>query len=224
LKKKRIKQICGAAVLALGVSGVQASVDVTLIDTIDQVQNIGDITLPLTIPGSAAAGFSTGSKCANGCTLGDVSLFIQGNDDNLTGHGPATAGNYKLELLEDDGGALGSLVAEMIAPQFLSNISAANVFSSPGNVTLAANTNYWVKLSSTGNGEDVLWYRAGTAGDSPWIFDPGIFTPTSGTGLSGLTPLQLKVEAVSNVPLPPAFLLMGSALMGLFMRRKITSR
>ncbi len=222
--KKRIKQMCGAFVLTLGVSGVQASVDVTLVDTIDQVQNNGGITLPIGFPGWAAAGFSTGSQCANGCTLGDVSLFLLGFDDNLIGHGPATAGNYKLEILENDSGALGSLVAEMIAPQFLSNISTANVFSSPGNVTLAANTDYWVKLTSTGNGEDVLWYRAGTAGDSPWIFDPGFIPPVSGTGLSGSTPLQLKVEAVSNVPLPPAFLLMGSALMGLFMRRKITSR
>ncbi len=222
--KKNFKKICGVFVLTFCVSGGgQASVDVTLINTIDEVQNNGGVTLANTFQSWAAAGFSTGNQCPNGCSLGDVSLFLFGEDPNSTGLGPLTAGNYKLEIMEDDGGALGSLVAEMIAPQRLSNFSQNNVFSSPGNVTLAANTDYWAKFSSTGNGTDVLWHRAGSPADSPWIFDDGIFAATSGTGLSGLTPLQMKVEAVSNVPLPPAFLLMGSALIGLFMKRKITS-
>jgi len=233
MKKHKQKQLGYILAVAIGSSAAMANAAMTvdLVNTLGEtgLQN-GEFSFAAgDTNASLAAQFSTGSLCPMGCTLGDVTLFMLADDPSNTGQGPATAGNYLVEIFDNNSGTgrPGTSIATMSNPQSIIADEAENVFTAPAApVTLADDTEYWLKFTSTGSGEDVSWlFPTGTnLTTGNWILNTA-FGEVIGDGTNGTNaPPLMKVQAVSTIPIPSSFILLGSALIGLITstkRRKI---
>ncbi len=209
------------AVLTLIISGsaaaAEAAVPVTLYNNIPATLDMYD-GLGLSGTSFIANKFSTGGWCPAGCILGDITL-------NLTdAYARGSSVGYKLEVVSDNSDAPGITLATYNNPAAISSNFGNDVFTPGGSYTLAANTNYWVKLSSTIDGL-VYWdYTNNTAPgqQSKYAYDLGGYT---GGSFPGAHNLLMTVQATSlggvvvpppaSVPVPGAVWMMGSALIGL---------
>lgn len=208
------------AVLTIIISGsaaAEAAVPVTLYNNIPATLDVYD-GLGLTGISFIANKFSTGELCPAGCILGDITL-------NLTdAYARGTSVGYKLELVSDNADAPGITLATLNNPDAISGSFGNDVFTPGGSYTLAANTSYWVKLSSTIDG---LIYWDYTNNNAPgqtskYIYNLGGY---EGGSFPGTYNLLMTVQASSlggvvppppsEVPVPGALWMMGSALIGL---------
>jgi hypothetical protein len=174
--------------------------------------------------GYLASQFSTNtSACAFGCTLGDITLTLY--SAQLFNRDGETAG-YQLQIFSDIGNAPGVSLLSMHNPSRFSNQVANHVFSPNGVLSLAPNSNYWVKLAALGtdaaSGRTLAWsaYQLATqaVAGQPARFMYEVF---QGSPVIFSNPkFLMKVEtttasASSPVPVPGALGLIGSALIGL---------
>jgi|GEM_PF-1404933 len=210
------------AVLTLIISGsaaaAEAAVPVTLYNniptTLDEYEGLG-----LSGTSFIANKFSTGGWCPAGCILGNITLNL--TDANARG----SSVGYKLEVVSDNSNAPGITLATLNNPAAISSNFGNDVFTPGGSYTLAANTNYWVKLSSTIDGL-IYWdyITKSTPGQlSQYSYDLGGYKGGSYAGGPNLN-LLMTVQATSlggvvpppaHVPVPGAVWMMGSALIGL---------
>jgi hypothetical protein len=211
-------------ILALAIGSTTANATVDLVNTLSGDSSGGRFNFPVGVDDRwAASQFSTGSSCPSGCTLGDVTLFLDSDDNAGSGHGPDPEGHITVEILADTSGTPGASIATLGNPEFIVFTVFENIFTAPSNITLADNTNYWVKITSDGGtADDVSWIYPGSGNGSPgkWVFKAGVFGTLEGDGTDGTHSAgMMRVEAVSNVPVPSAFWLLGTALLGLATRR-----
>ena len=199
-----------ALLMALAFVSLTANAtSVTLYDHTDDGDATNSVALP---PGFAASSFTTGAFCPSGCVLGDVtlSMFITDATDES---------QVILELYTDAGTTFGDLITTLSNPAEIGTTIENVVFKSQGQVDLAADTIYWLRLSADPDADDVEWgLNFGGGGSGNFHFD-------NGTALNGIdSPFMFKVEAealaVSDVPVPGAVWLMGTALAGLGIRRR----
>lgn len=223
---KLYKQLGYILALAIGSSAANATVD--LVNTLNGDSSGGRFNFPVGATGNqarwAASQFSTGSLCPNGCTLGDVTLFMDSDDSNGSGHGPDPDGHIVVEILADNSGTPGSIIATLGNPEFIVDTVGENLFTAPDNITLASNTDYWVKIASDGGTADMVsWIYPGSGNGAPgkWQFQSGVFGILEGDGTNGTHSAgTMRVEATpSTIPVPSAFWLLGTALIGLATRR-----
>jgi len=180
--------------------------------------------LSLFSSGYMASQFSTNtSACVFGCTLGDITLTLY--SAQLFNPEGKTSG-YQLQIFSDIGNAPGVSLFSMNNPSRFSNQVANHVFSPNGVLSLAPNSNYWVKLTAVGaditSGTTLAWsafqLATQTVAGQPARFMYEVFP---GTGNPFSNPkFLMKVEtttasASSPTPAPGALGLFGSALIGL---------
>jgi hypothetical protein len=213
---KLYKQLGYILALAIGSSAANASVD--LVNTLTGNESGGRFNFPAGFPDiSVATQFSTSDICPQTCALGDVTLFLGSDDINGIGHGPATAGSFTLEILADNSDAPGTSIATMINPTFIVETVANNIFTAPAGITLLDDTNYWLRLTSSGNSPEEVDWLYGSGGPGNWQYQSlaGLETSQTNPHSTGM----MRIEAVPEVPVPSAFWLLGTALIGLVTRR-----
>jgi len=203
------KQLAGIVVLAMGSQTIANASTVELFNNLDQstIQAIN-----LSSGQWAASQFSTAGLCPTGCALGDITLSLTAINTTAI-----STSNFSLSIYTDIGGAPGSaLTGEFTTlSSSVSNFGYNDyTFQPDDTMNLADNTLYWVRLtSSTPSPLQISWELVPTSpGDkrSYNIFGTPVFNDTAHI---------MSVEATpSAVPLPGAFWLMGSALVGLFMQ------
>ncbi len=215
---KKNKQLGCILAFALG-SITSANATVDLFNNLDFPNFNGGSGLPT---GWVANQFSTGSACPDGCTLGDITLFISLDDTDGDDSSPTT--DYTLEVTTDNGTSIPGpiTIATMTNPGLFNAGQEEYVFTSPQAATpLQANTDYWVVLTATDPGAaGIEWlYDFSPDGSGKWAISDG----SAGTG----TLQMMRVEAIQtipDVPLPAAFWLMTSALGGLAVTRSRAKR
>jgi hypothetical protein len=208
-------------VLALTLGGVTAANATVLYDNLPTNVQAIDSGLGLAGNGFIANQFSTGSLCPSGCTLGGITL-------NLTSQDGTTAG-YLLQILSDAAGSPGSVLGSLNNPSSFSTDFNNNTFTPTGTISLGANKNYWVELSSTNvNGALTYWdYNFNATQAVP--NQPNLAAYQVGFEQAATTSVNflMKVEATpTHAPIPGAAWMMSSALLGLVTswRKKSQSR
>jgi|LakWasMeta3_LOW4_FD_contig_91_378704_length_983_multi_3_in_0_out_0_1 hypothetical protein len=211
------------AVLTIVISGsaaAEAAVPVTLYNNIpatlegvyDQLDGRG-----LTGTSFIANKFSTGELCPAGCILGDITLNLS------DAYARGSSVGYKLEVVSDNSDAPGITLATYNNPAAISSSFGNDVFTPGGAYTLAANTNYWVKLSSTIDAL-IYWdnipsppgqsnhfiYNLGGENYTNYPGSPNFLMTVQATSIGGVV-----VPPPATVPVPGAVWMMGSALIGL---------
>ena len=172
--------------------------------------NLGAVTTgtdPVLGFGPLADSFSTGSQAL---TFNSVTILIDGN--------PAGTGLTGITLNADNGTSPGAVIAGGAFPDSFTSATLMPL-TATGSISLAANTRYWIELTSLDN-SSVNW---------AWSFD------TSGVGVAGEFfsnqtgvhpntggPYQMEVIGTSSVPEPAtwAMMLVGFGGLGVFMRRR----
>lgn len=211
-------------VLALTLGGAVAANATVLYDNLPANPQAIDSGLGLAGDGFIANQFSTGSLCPTGCTLGNITL-------NLTSQDGTTAG-YQLQILRDAGNTPGAAFANLSNPAggFSTDFNN-NVFAPIGTVGLAANTKYWVELTSTNNsGALTSWdYIGGAQQVVPNQPSLAFYQAGFAQGSTSSINFLMRVEATpvlgaTPTPIPGAVWMMGSALVGLMTSWRRKSR
>lgn len=211
------------AILALSlITGASAANALVIHDDVDPNTTGGEATLPA---GWLASAFNTQldgvEQCPNGCVLDSVRLLIRAFGTSGT---PESAAGYTLTIKNDDNnpGSIGpgsSDLLVMTTPAEFSPSAQINVlddafkFTAPSALTLEAGTQYWAVLSAD-SGVGIGWAYGSASGE--WVEEANF----SASGSDG--PFQMKIEAlaVSQVPVPGAVWLLGTAMLGLVASRK----
>ncbi len=172
------------------------------------VTSIGSFD-PVFDDGPSYNSFSTGS---NAELLTDIKML-------LTGTG-GTPSQFTVSLLADSSNAPGSLLSTLgtFNDSDKLSLTASVVDVSGGSYALAANTRYWVELSSTAPSppSTVAWnYASSAAGvgvsSEYWAYTPGgVLTVSANSDVS--TPYQMSVTTSSAVPEPGTFCQVLTAL------------
>jgi hypothetical protein len=168
--------------------------------------------------GPLADSFSTGS---NPFSLTDVQLALTVDD-------PSTTGTVTVSLLSDSSSSPGTTIATLgtINDSALSAYTPATVdFSQASAIDLAANTRYWVEVSSTDDSSAGWSYTTDTTGVGVASeYNANSFQVYNNSGDPSLAlindPYQLQVNGVAAVPLPGAAWLFASAVAGLAALRR----
>lgn len=167
---------------------------------------------PVQTGGPMGDSFSTGATAVN---LTDVKMLLSGN--------PASGASFEVSLLSDNATHPGSLIAvlQTIADSVLtSSLAQVDVAFSP--VALAANTRYWIKLSTTDNSSASWGYTTGGTGvnvSGEYSFNSHV--PNGYDVRLGGYLMQVTAADAATVPEPTAFSLMGIGLVGMaFGKRK----
>lgn len=216
----RKKFILGLALLPIGVN---AAAD-TLYDslTANTAVSSGYNLVSDANFGPLADSFSTGST---DFLLNDIQLA-------LTVDNPSTTGTVTVSLLIDNATSPGATIATLgtVNDNALSAYTPATVdFSQATPIDLAANSRYWVEVSSTDDSSAGWSYTADTSGTGVANeFNTNTFQVYSNTGDPSQTlindPYQLQVNGISAVPLPGTAWLFATAIGSLaaFRRGKST--
>jgi len=206
----KFKRLAGVLVLAMGM-GSQVTASAGTVETLfDNLSQSTNNATTLNGPDDWAASlFSTGIICSSGCELGDITLSLQANNGVLNDLSGLSVSIY--DAAPNQPGA--SIIGTMSNPGSIGVVFQDIVFQPIGSIELADNTDYWVQLTQTpATSNPVAWEH------TPWLDGEGIWS--IGIFDGALLPNNsyiMKVEAtpLSAVPIPPAFWLMGSALLGL---------
>lgn len=202
-----------AWVLALALGGA-VSANAATVTLFDNLSLFGEGNTPLQPDGWIAQRFSTGLDCPNGCNLEKVTLRL--NTDDFIGLFDTTG--FKVEITSDGGTVPGPTVIGqplMNPPEILGGGVDA-MFTPVVETLLSDDTNYWVKLSALlppDSFSELSWEFV-FSGSAHWAAFDGF---SLATGESG--PFLMGVE-VTPVPIPAAFWMMGTALVGLAVRAK----
>lgn len=153
---------------------------------------------------SGALAFGTDNQSYQ---LGNITLLVQGTAAVIPG---AT-----LEIFGSTGTAPSTLKGTMNTPSFATNTATPTVFTPVGNITLDPNTEYWARLTVTGD-VPLAWAYSYSAPTTNLLNEIKVIDSYGTFYASG--PYQMKVEAtaISGVPIPATVWLMSSALAGFF--------
>lgn len=210
---KTLKQLGWILTIALGSTTAAYAQAVEIHNTLNVPNNSGTSPLP---PGWIANQFSTGAFCPNGCELGDITLHLLAGND--VGDDTPTTG-FTLVLTDDGGNQPGaSILATLQNPSSFLSGSHDAIFTPQQETILDHDTFYWVKFSATSGADDIEWFISSdnSSSSSKSALDNG-----SGLNPFDTFPYKMKVEALpANVPVPAAFGLLGSALLGLVTCRR----
>lgn len=202
--KMSLKQVFGVVACALCLGGT-ANAGV-LYDNLSAVSNGSDRVGAF---GPLADSFST----TGATTLVYVKVL-------LTNGGNAGTGTVDVSLLDDDAGSPGNFLAALGSISDNSITAALTIFDLPQapGIGLAANTRYWIELSTSDN----------STAEWSWSFDttgPGVadefYANVAGVSPNEDGPYQMQLLGASAVP-EPSTLLGGSlvALLGLAALRR----
>lgn len=212
------------AIIALTlITGASAANALVIHDNADLNTSVGGSSLPT---GWLASAFNTQfngvEQCPNGCELDSVRLLFRAFSFSGT---PESSAGYTLSIRNDDNdpnniGPGASDLLVMTTPAQFSDSAQLNVlddqfrFTAPSALTLEAGIQYWVVLTAD-SGVTTEWAFGTDNGE--WAENSSFFSGSGDTG-----PFQMKVEAlaVSQVPVPGAVWLLGTAMLGLVASRK----
>lgn len=193
-----------AALVTAGALAASAAQAGALLDTLSSPPS--GFADPVADLGPLADSFSTG---ASAVTLGSVSLLL--------GATPTDGGSVTVSLLSDAGQSPGALIDTLgVIPD--AALSSTGTVASVGGAgaTLAANTRYWISVSTSDASSAVLSYtNASTgAGASGEVFANanGVFPDSEG-------PYQIRVLAAPE-PAAWSLMILGAGLIGGAMRRR----
>ncbi|HEY1863019.1 MAG TPA: choice-of-anchor R domain-containing protein [Roseiarcus sp.] len=156
--------------------------------------------------------FSTGP---GGYTLTAVDLLVLAND-------PGDGGSFTVSLLNDNSTQPGSTIAtDTIADSTLS--TSLSIVSAPfSSIALAANTRYWIELSTTTGS---LEWSYSAINDGIGVGNEYNFYAGSVSANNSFTPYQMSIGTASAAPEPSTWALMLAGFGGLgFVRRYRRSR
>ena len=232
--KSPVKKLSLAIALSL-IAGTASATSVTVYDTYKYLFNPDGSLLPvpsgteLLGVGDWAGGYLSvsSSTCPNGCDITGASLLLDGLAYNPLEDSPFDGAT--LEVYSSQSGPVpGVSLFQLDTP---ATVRFDGTFGTRIQFTAASpdlnapalfqpGEEYWLKLTNTSQSPDFSWFFNGTdkAGEHWASSQFG-----SGSGTPFIFDITGETRAVSNVPVPGAAWLMGSALIGLLTakRRKI---
>ena len=156
------------------------------------VSNVGQTAAGnanVTATQSQGQGFTTGSD-SGGYTLGSVELAVS----SFSG----TASDITVSIYSESSGDPGTLVHTLTTPASIA--TPVTTFTAPSGTTLAANTTYYVVISTTGSGINLSRTNAAaedTGGASGWsIADDRRFIG-GGTWVTTSSPIRMRVNGAA---------------------------
>lgn len=191
-----------AFAFAVGLAA-NASADV-LYDNLDAANN-GEDPISSAEGGPLADSFSTGSS---GFSLAEAQILVSGDD--------TSSGSFTVSLLSDNSRSPGSLletIGTVDDSSLTSSLSVVDLLLSTP-YSLAADTRYWIELSST-NDTTGLW---GWSNDTSGPGVAGEYFESGGDvypNVDGPFQMELSSSDVSSVPEPASIAIFASGLLGL---------
>jgi len=234
--KSPVKKLSLAIALTL-ITGTASATPTTIYETYHYLFEADGVTVKPGVAsgtetlrtGDWAAGyfFVDSLICPAGCDLTEASLLLDtsGTYPALT---PSDLRGLKLEVYSSQPGPVpGGSLFELTSPDsvilngtFGTRVDFTAVAQDPNTpALLQADTAYWLKLTNESQSPELGWFYNGVVSNEYWaVKDFG-----SGEGSPFIFDVTGEARAVSNVPVPGAVWLMGSALIGLLTakRRKI---
>lgn len=206
-------------VVALIMSGSAAA---NTVGIYDNISGLGSVTDGQGLVGSSAFlanKFSTLDLCPGGCTLGNITLNLTSPDHSILG--------FSLQVVADNAGVPGNTLTTLNNPTEFTSSFGNNVFTPNGNLTLAENTYYWVKFSTTNESSVAYWNRLnnqGVQGQPNELY----FNYDGYADSVSPSNLLMKVEGtplgIVATPIPGTVWMMGSTLLGFLTTRLRKSR
>ncbi len=192
--------------MAIALIGSGSAVADPIFDNISGINSYGE---GIGIYGDSyiAKKFSTLSLCPNGCILGDVTLTLTSLDGSTTG--------YSLEIFSDNANVPGTSLVSFKNPNYFSTSFGNDTFKPNASLTLANNTFYWVRFSTT-SFSPTYWNNLSNANVQGQPTDQ-IYNINGFEGSQSSPSLLMKVEATPvpvQAPVPATIWMMGTALLG----------
>ena len=170
-------------------SAATAAVTVPVAALVSNVGQTAAGNANVTATQSQGQGFTTGSD-SGGYTLGSVELAVS----SFSG----TASDITVSIYSESSGNPGTLVHTLTTPASIS--TPVTTFTAPSGTTLAANTTYYVVISTTGSGINLSRTNAAaedTGGASGWsIADDRRFIG-GGTWVTTSSPIRMRVNGAA---------------------------
>lgn len=189
---------CALASALLGSAAANAT---ELYNSINDVTSGGTASASTGDHGPLGNSFSTGSS---GYTLTAVDLLVLADN-------PADGGSFTVSLLSDNSTSPGSTIATDTLVDSALSPTLVTVAAPFSNVPLAANTRYWIELS-TSNGSLEWSYSA--QNDGIGVANEYNFYAGSVSANTAFTPYQMSIGSAVPEPSTWAMLLLGLAGVG----------
>ena len=170
-------------------SAATAAVTVPVAALVSNVGQTATGNANVTATQSQAQGFTTGSD-SGGYTLGSVELAVS----SFSG----TASDITVSIYSESSGDPGTVVHTLTTPASIS--TPVTTFTAPSGTTLAANTTYYVVISTTGSGINLSRTNAAaedTGGASGWSIADDRRLFGGGNWVNTSSPIRMRVNGAA---------------------------